>query len=293
MNDIQKDSAQLIKELNMLRTLVNSLPDHIYAKDREGRFIFGNAAQARYMGVEDPSELVGKSDFDFYPLELASQYFADEQAIMESGEPLIAHEEPNVDHRTGERTWTLTTKMPLRDENGESIGNFGISRDITAMKEAQEALERAYAEVEQRARERTAELEREAAERERAQAENLRLQQEVIEAQRQAIRELSAPVIPVFENVIVMPLIGSVNTLHARDIMRRLLEGIARHRAKVVILDVTGVPIVDSGVAAHLNKTIQAARLVRCLDDCHRHFRCGGGDHRGVRDRLGWDRYPE
>ena len=100
-----------------------------------------------------------------------------------------------------------------------------------------------------------------------ARAEQERLQQEVIEAQRQAIQELSTPVIPVIDapggggSVIVMPLIGAIDTIRARDITRRLLAGIAQHRAKIVILDVTGVPMVDSGVANHLNKTIHAARL--------------------------------
>ncbi len=88
-----------------------------------------------------------------------------------------------------------------------------------------------------------------------------RLQQEIIEAQKRAIQELSTPIIPVMDRIIVMPLIGSIDSMRARDIMRTLLAGIREHRAKVVILDITGVLIVDSGVANHLNKTIQAARL--------------------------------
>jgi len=103
------------------------------------------------------------------------------------------------------------------------------------------------------------------AERERSEAEGLRLQQEVIEAQQRAIQELSTPVIPIVDTprggVLVMPLIGSIDSLRAKDIMRVLLAGINQHRARVVILDITGVPIVDSGVANHLNKTIKAARL--------------------------------
>jgi anti-anti-sigma regulatory factor/HAMP domain-containing protein len=86
-------------------------------------------------------------------------------------------------------------------------------------------------------------------------------QRQTLEAQQKVIQQLSTPVIPVMEHVIVMPLIGSVDSMRARDITRSLLAGISQHRAKVVILDVTGVPIVDSGVANYLNKTIQAARL--------------------------------
>jgi DNA-binding LacI/PurR family transcriptional regulator/anti-anti-sigma regulatory factor len=119
---------------------------------------------------------------------------------------------------------------------------------------AETALEQAYAEVERQVVERTAELKRE-------QEESARLQQEVIEAQQRSIQELSTPIIPVLEGVIVMPLIGSIDTLRARDVTRSLLAGIREHNAKVVILDITGVPIVDSGVAAYLNKTVQAARL--------------------------------
>ncbi len=128
-------------------------------------------------------------------------------------------------------------------------------------KQAEDALEKAYVEVEEKVKEQTAELKLEIAERERAQAQSLQLQQEVIETQKQALQELSTPVIPVMDRIIVMPLIGSIDSMRARSITRSLLAGIREHRAKVVILDITGVPLVDSGVASHLNKTIQAARL--------------------------------
>jgi DNA-binding LacI/PurR family transcriptional regulator/anti-anti-sigma regulatory factor/putative methionine-R-sulfoxide reductase with GAF domain len=124
-----------------------------------------------------------------------------------------------------------------------------------------EATQKAYAEVERQVQERTAQLQREMEERERAQEENLRLQQEVIEAQQRSIQELSTPIIPVFEGIIVMPLIGSIDTMRARDVTRSLLAGIRENQAEVVILDITGVPVVDSGVAAYLNRTVQAARL--------------------------------
>ncbi len=129
-----------------------------------------------------------------------------------------------------------------------------IGHDITNRKEAQEALEQAYAEVEKRVEERTVELQQAIAERES-------LQQDIINAQKHAIQELSTPVIPVTDDILVMPLIGNIDSMRARDITRRLLTGIQAHRAQVVILDITGVSIVDTGVASHLNKTIQAARL--------------------------------
>lgn len=93
------------------------------------------------------------------------------------------------------------------------------------------------------------------------QQESLAVQQETLETQKQLIQELSTPVIPVMDQIIIMPLVGSIDSLRARDITRSLLAGISQHKAKIVILDVTGVPIVDSGVANHLNKAIRAAKL--------------------------------
>jgi PAS domain S-box-containing protein len=98
-------------------------------------------------------------------------------------------------------------------------------------------------------------------ERKRAAIEREELQQQLIAAQQQAIQELSTPIIPVMDQIIIMPLVGHIDTTRAGDIMRSLLAGIRNYRAKVVILDVTGVPVVDSSVASHLDKTIQAARL--------------------------------
>lgn len=106
-----------------------------------------------------------------------------------------------------------------------------------------------------------AQLQQEIAEREKAEAARARLQQEIIATQRETLKKLSTPIIPVIDRVIVLPLIGHVDAVRAKDITRALLAGISTHRAKVVILDITGVPLVDSGVAAHLDKAIQAARL--------------------------------
>ncbi len=103
--------------------------------------------------------------------------------------------------------------------------------------------------------------ERESIARRKAEEEREQLQREMIEAQQQAIEELSTPVIPVMDNIIVMPLVGNIDSLRAREITRTLLAGIGEHHAKIVILDVTGVTLMDTGIVSHLNKTIQAAQL--------------------------------
>jgi rsbT co-antagonist protein RsbR len=139
----------------------------------------------------------------------------------------------------------------LRGEISSALRGALLMRE---RQQAEAALEKAYAEVEKQVEERTLELQQETANREK-------LQQEVIDTQKRLIAELSTPVIPIMDQIIVMPLIGSIDSLRARDITRSLLAGISTHKAKIVILDVTGVPLVDSGVANHLTKTIQAARL--------------------------------
>lgn len=110
------------------------MPDRIYAKDAQSRFILANKAVARLMGKAHPEELIGKDDFHFYSKEIASAYFEVEQAMLRTGEPLIAFEElvPNLE--TGETGWLQTTKVPLWDAEGRVTGLVGLARDITERK---------------------------------------------------------------------------------------------------------------------------------------------------------------
>ncbi len=120
----------------ILANLMDTLPDAIYFKDRESRFIMINRACAQKHRWDSSDVIEGKSDFDVFSREHAEQAFADEQRIIETGEPLsgIVEKETWAD---GSVSWVSTTKMPLKDENGEIIGTFGISRDITEHKEAE------------------------------------------------------------------------------------------------------------------------------------------------------------
>ena len=119
---------------------MESLPDHIYFKDTEGRFIANSHAHAATLGLASPEQAVGKTDFDFFEKSLARQKFADERDIIRTGLGFVGKEERSRSG-VGKTRWVMTSKQPLLGDNGEIIGTFGISRDITEMKITREALE--------------------------------------------------------------------------------------------------------------------------------------------------------
>ena len=119
--------------------MLESSPDHIYFKDTESRFLRINRALAEYFGLNDPAEAVGKTDCDFHSPEKARVRFEDEQCIMKTGVPIIDKIE-RQSQTDGKTVWVLTSKSPLCDEKGNLIGTFGISRDVTLLKEMEDAL---------------------------------------------------------------------------------------------------------------------------------------------------------
>jgi PAS domain S-box-containing protein len=125
------------RERNLLRTLIDNLPDKVYVKDNKSRYVINNIVHLHSIGLSKQEDALGKTSFDFFPEQFAKKFTLDEQNVFETGEALINREEEVLDAETGKINWHLTTKVPIRDNHGKIIGIVGISRDITERKLAE------------------------------------------------------------------------------------------------------------------------------------------------------------
>jgi PAS domain S-box-containing protein len=225
--DSKAHTTPLETQLAVFRALAENAIDGVVMTDLDGILTYANRAAHELFGYDySKQEMIGLHAAVGWPEDHVS--FLQEvisPAIFAGG---WRGEAPQK-RKDGSVFTAQMSTFVLHDEQGQPIAAANILRDITARKQAEEERER--------------------------------LRQQIIDAQRQALQELSTPIIPIMDRIIVMPLIGSIDTMRSKDIMRALLRGISDYRARIVILDITGVPIVDSGVAGHLDKTIQAARL--------------------------------
>jgi anti-anti-sigma factor len=214
---------------HLLRLVADHLPQAICWKDRNSVFLGCNQTFATSLGFDHPDDLIGKTDYDITSVEHAEAYRADDRQVMESGAAKVNFEEPLL-HLDGTMSWLLTSKIPLRERDGAVIGVLVMLEDIT--------------------------------ERKRAEEERARSQEEYIQMQAGLLAELSTPLIPITQSVVVMPLIGSIDSRRAQQVLDSLLHGITERRARIAILDITGVPIVDTHVAGALIRAAQAAQLL-------------------------------
>ena len=136
ITELKLAQEALVREQYLMNALMNNLPDYIYFKDTESRFIKINDALAKYFGLSMPGEEIGKTDFDFFTEEHARQAYEDEQTIIQSGKQLIREEKETWINRPD--NWVSTIKLPLLDNEGNIVGTFGVSRDITARKRVEE-----------------------------------------------------------------------------------------------------------------------------------------------------------
>jgi diguanylate cyclase (GGDEF)-like protein/PAS domain S-box-containing protein len=131
----------------MAMSVLENLPDPLYVKDAKSRFLLANTGAAKNMGAASGAELLGKTDFDFFPEAIATGFFEDERRVMQSGQPMVSREEV-IEEADGRTRYVLSTKVPLFDAEGRVIGITGVGRDITKLKTIEAELEQARAELE-------------------------------------------------------------------------------------------------------------------------------------------------
>ncbi len=139
ITDRKKMEEALRAEQLLLRTLIDNIPDSIYCLDLECRKTLANAADLRYMGAHSEEEVIGKTDFDFYPKEIAEKFFEVDSSVIRAGKPLLNIEEFMIG-KNGETHWLLTSKLPMYNNEGKIIGLLGYGRDITERKRAEEEI---------------------------------------------------------------------------------------------------------------------------------------------------------
>lgn len=209
-----------------LREAIDHLPSIMYVKGADNRYMVVNRYAAAVMSAE-PEDIVGKTDTELFPAEVIKQWRGREDRAERTGAPVNYEDEFDVG---GETRAFLGTLVPLFDSAGKLYAYAGISTDVTDLKRSEE--------------------------------ERARLQQELLQSHKAALRELATPIIPITDEVVVMPLIGPIDSNRAKDVQRKLIEGIVEYQATFAILDLTGVTIVDSMVAGSLIKAAQSARLL-------------------------------
>lgn len=223
----QKQIERSIQENQaLLQALIDNASVLVLVKDTTGRYTVVNRLAAAAVNLT-PAQMVGKTDYDVLPAEIADAYHKDDQQVLTTGTMIhVEHELPLDD---GIHT-LLSTRFPIMNAQGTPYAVGIVSTDITEVK--------------------------------RADQERAMLQQQVIDAQQVALRKLSTPLLPLAHGVLAMPLIGTMDSQRVQQVMETLLEGISAYQSQVAILDITGVEIVDTQVANALLSAAQAVRLL-------------------------------
>jgi PAS domain S-box-containing protein len=238
------------------RLLIDNVRDYaIILLDPTGRVTTWNKAAERIKGYR-ADEIVGRHFSIFYCPE-------DVEAGKPQHELKAAAEEGRFEdegwrvRKDGSRFWANVVVTALRDASGRLRAFGKITRDLSERKTVDDDLRRMQTELEARVKKRTGELAR----------SNDSLKGELARRQQaeEAIRALSTPVLPVRERLLILPLIGIVDSNRALQLTEQLLTSIRTFRAKAVVIDITGVPVVDSRVANHLLQTVEAARLMGAM----------------------------
>ena len=259
-NDFVSDKSEHIGigiDGDIYKTLIETMPQKIFVKDRNYRWNVVNQLFANDLNLS-PEEVMGKTDWELFPKELADKYHADDVRLMESGKTEEIVEKYFVD---GEDRVVNTIKTPIKDKEGNIIGLLGIFWDITEKFRMQDELNQHRLHLEEMVKNRTAEL---------TEINNLlkkeisegKRRERIIEQQGQEILELSTPVIKIWNGIVVAPLIGSLDSMRTQQFIDRLLNTIVETNSEVALLDITGVPTIDTQTAQHLIEAITASKLL-------------------------------
>jgi rsbT co-antagonist protein RsbR len=225
VRDVSEAEVQRQRQ-RFMHALSDRSPLGIFAKHPDGHYLYANDEFARSVGLA-PAEVIGRDDFAIFHPDIAASLRRHDAELLAADTPMT-REDAGVGPDSGRTYWSL--KFPLRDDAGELLAICGIVNDITPLRQAEH--------------ERTA------------------LQQRVIASQREALAELSTPLMPVAEGVLVMPLIGGIDRRRVEQIMETLLTAVVQQRARTVIIDITGVHSVDTQVAQALVAAAQGVRLL-------------------------------
>lgn len=242
----QNRGGQLLDSDQVFRLLVQSVQDYaIYLLDADGRVATWNEGAQRMKGYR-AEEIIGQPISAFF-LPEDVEAGRPEQELKTAAELGRTEDENWRVRKDGSKFWAGVTLTALRDPKGKLVGFAKITRDLSRQKKSEEDLRRAHEDLERRVTERTADLAR---------------ANEEIAQQSREILELSMPVVSLFKGLAMVPLIGTLDSRRTQMMMELLLNYIVEHSASIALVDITGVPTVDTQTARHLIETISAVRLL-------------------------------
>jgi rsbT co-antagonist protein RsbR len=218
-----------------LQAGINAFPDPIFLKDLQHRWTGMNTAFCQFIG-QSADTLLGRSDPDLWPAEQAAVFWAGDDAVFTSRQPSFQEERATGTDGMTRIIWTR--KFPLYADDGSLVGLAGIITDVTELNQREDAVRRLEAEV--------------------------IATRAMVDQQRVVLDELSVPVIEIWEHILLLPIVGGIDSRRAQRLTDDVLHAVQQQRARALLVDLTGVPVVDTAVAAHLVHTIEAALLLGC-----------------------------
>jgi len=217
----KRAEGELHRSRQMLQLVLDTIPQRVFWKDRNLTFLGCNKPFASDLGLDDPSDIVGKDDFDLGLSEVTRQQCEYERLVIENDAPKLDFEESLITPG-GRQVWLRTSRVPLHDHQGKAMGILVSFEDITERKRSEE----------------------------------------IISQQAREILEISTPVVQLWEGVLAVPLIGMLDSERTQQITERLLYRIVETDSPIAIIDLTGVPMVDTQTGRHLIDTIAAVKLL-------------------------------